>query len=106
MYVKIPKTKYSCQAIKTTQIVPMAFYKAMGATETRYSKTTDWTRARGVSLATQTGEYAYNGYYWTRSPDSERPSFVCYASYDGWLKHDYVHAAYMTYRPALTIKIS
>lgn len=82
------------------------FYKAMGATETRYSKTTDWTRARGVSLATQTGEYAYNGYYWTRSPDSERPSFVCYASYDGWLKHDYIHSDWQTYRPALTIKIS
>ena len=82
------------------------FYKAMGATETRYSKTTDWTRARGVSLATQTGEYAYNGYYWTRSPDSERPSFVCYASYDGWLKHDYIHSDWQTYRPALTIKIA
>ena len=82
------------------------FYKAKGATETRCSKATDWTRARGVSLATQTGEYAYNGYYWTRSPDSERPSFVCYAGYDGWLKHDYVHAEWMTYRPALTIKIS
>ena len=27
IYVKIPKTKYSCQAIKTTQIVPMAFIK-------------------------------------------------------------------------------
>lgn len=82
------------------------FYTAVGQTKTRYSKATDWTRARGVSLATQTGEYAYNGYYWTRSPDSERSSFVCYASYDGWLKHDYVHAEYITYRPALTIKIA
>lgn len=111
---KSDTNSYTCEDTQDKVFLPSykdyknssyGFYTANGLTETRYSKATDWTRARGVSLATQTGEYAYNGYYWTRSPDSERSSFVCYASYDGWLKHDYVHAEYITYRPALTIKI-
>ena len=82
------------------------FYSADGFHKSRYCKATDWTRARGLSLATQSGEYAYNGYYWTRSPDTNKTVYVCFINYDGYVKHDYIHAGWQTYRPAITIKIS
>ena len=37
---------------------------------TRYCKTTDWARAKGLSYS-HDSKYLYNGYYWTRSPYSD-----------------------------------
>ena len=33
-----------------------------------------------------------DGYYLTRSPDSNRTDFVNYIKYDGWLLSRYIHA--------------
>ena len=47
-----------------------------------------------------------DGYYLTRSPDSNRTDFVNYIKYDGWLLSRYIHAEQKGYRPAIIIKIS
>ena len=56
------------------------FSTSTGSTNTRYCKTTDWARARGAWYSTSSS-YLYNGYYWTRSPDSGYP-------YGAWLVRD------------------
>lgn len=79
------------------------------STDTRYCKTTDWARARGAFYYTDIGSYQYNGYYWTRSPDSGG-SYCAWDVYcDGELgfgSGSSVHDPNSSVRPAITIKIA
>ncbi len=49
----------------------------------RKCKTTDWSRARGAQIYSQSGEYANNSFYWTRSPSSDLASCAWGVMYNG-----------------------
>ena len=81
------------------------FSTSTGSTDTRYCKTTDWARARGAYLLSQTGTYAYNSYYWTRSPRKDGSKYAWIVSV---IDYDYsdVSDTTVSVRPALTINIA
>ena len=74
--------------------------------ESRCCRTTDWARARGAYLFSQTGAYAYNDYYWTRSPrpDGSHYAWIIYA--DGSLDYSDVIDTTVSVRPGLSITIA
>ena len=75
-------------------------------TKTRYCKTTDWAKARGAYYSTSSS-YLYNGFYWTRSPDSGNSYSAWYVYGIGSLNgYSNVDDTYYSVRPALTIKIA
>ncbi len=84
------------------------FATSKGTTDTRYCKTTDWARVRGVRLGSQTGTYANNGYYWTRSPSGDFSDDAWYVNYDGGFSYYYgqVHNTYLSVRPSLSLRIA
>lgn len=83
------------------------FSTSENSTNTRYCKTTDWARARGANYETDSGSDQYNGYYWTRSPDSEEdPDYVWIVFPDGYLTYNYVNNTDVSVRPALSITIA
>ena len=71
----------------------------------RYCKTTDWARARGAWYSTSSS-YLYNGFYWTRSPLSDRSNFAWYVDDDGGLDIYYVRGTDRSVRPSLSINIA
>lgn len=74
-------------------------------TDTRYCKTTDWARARGASCP-RSSSGLYNGFYWTRSPNSGFSSVVWRVDGHGRLNSGLVNCADYSVRPALSIKIA
>ncbi len=91
------------------------FYTSTDSTDTRYCKTTDWARARGAYLYSQTGDFANNGYYWTRSPvsNSHYSDFVWGVFFDGYINYgsdlddsSRVDHTRGSVRPSLSIKIA
>ena len=76
-----------------------------GAKDVRCSKTTDWARARGAYSRVSTDSYQNNGYYWTRSPDSESNFRACYVGYGGGFNKADTNLTYVSVRPAITIKL-
>ena len=83
------------------------FDTSTGSTDTRYCKTTDWARARG-SRYYLSSPYLYNGYYWTRSPNSDPfyNNIAWYVGNDGSLYGNNVSEADRSVRPGLSIKIA
>ena len=85
------------------------FSTSIARTDTRYCKTTDWARARGVKYDTNSS-YLYNGYYWTRSPRHDTSetgkTYVSRVDYDGYIFCDPSRVPHNGVRPALTIKIA
>lgn len=81
------------------------FSTSTGSTDTRYCKTTDWARARGALYSTSSS-YLYNGFYWTRSPNSDYSGYALSVDYDGYLDRSSVNYTCNSVRPALTIKIA
>lgn len=81
------------------------FPTSIDITSTRCCKTTDWARARGAFYSTSSS-YLYNGSYWTRSPLSDRSSYVWGYSYDGCLYEHFVIRTEFGIRPAITLKIA
>ena len=78
---------------------------------TRYCKTTDWARARGAAYSTKSSSYylfdtLYNGYYWTRSPISDKDGArgAWMVETDGTFLGIGVWASGYSVRPAMTIK--
>lgn len=69
----------------------------------RYCETTDWARAKGAELTSQTGDYANMGDYWTRSPYDHGDEVRC-ISYGGFFS-DTVRREHYCVRPALTLYI-
>jgi hypothetical protein len=82
------------------------FSTLVSQTDTRYCRTTDWVRARGAYLYSQTGTYANDGFYWTRSPRDDRSYYAWYVSYGGNLNSNRVDSTSRSVRPAITIKIA
>ncbi len=88
------------------------FAASRGSTDTRYCKTTDWARARGAYLYSQTGTYANNGYYWTRSPYSGYSDYAWYVDHNGNLANcyvdcgDYIPSTRNSVRPGLSLRIA
>ncbi|MDY6276202.1 MAG: DUF6273 domain-containing protein [Bacilli bacterium] len=83
------------------------FSTSIDSTNTRYCITTDWARAKGAFYSTHSS-YLYNGYYWTRSPDSGYSYYAWYVSVDGYLYCDRyrVNRTDFCVRPSLSIKIA
>ena len=81
------------------------FSTSTSSTDTRCCIPTDWARARGAYYNTSS-PYLYNGYYWTRSPNSDYSNNAWYVYRDGSLRSSNVHGTYFSMRPALTIKIA
>ncbi len=76
-------------------------------TSTRYCRTTDWARARGAYYYANSASYQCNGYYWTRSPDSDSyDNGACGVSPGGGIWGYGVNNTSLSVRPALTIKIA
>ena len=74
-------------------------------TDTRCCRTTDWARARGAWYSTSSS-YLYNGYYWTRSPDSDDDVRAWYVKSDGSLAPSDCYRETYSVRPAISIKIA
>lgn len=70
---------------------------------TSFCKTTDWARARGAFYSTYSSYYLYNGYYWTRSPNSD-PNETIGVCYNGFYSVSVISTSYSV-RPSLSIKI-
>ena len=72
----------------------------------RQCKTTDWARANGVLVSTDSS-YLYNGRYWTRSPYSSYSDYAWYVYYDGVLSdYCFVYDSGGAVRPSLRIKVA
>jgi len=80
------------------------FSSETGANDVRCSKTTDWARARGAYSRVSTDSFQNNGYYWTRSPDSESNFRACYVGYGGGFNKADTNLTYVSVRPAITIR--
>ncbi len=78
------------------------FLTSTGSTNTIYCKTTDYARARGAHYNTNSS-YQYNGWYWTRSPNSDYSNDAWVVGDDGYLNGDYVHYPDFSVRPALRL---
>lgn len=82
------------------------FSTSTGSTDTRYCKTTDWARARGAYLLSQTGTYAKHSYYWTRSPRPDGSKYAWIVDGNGSLDFSDVSDTTVSVRPGLSIKIA
>ncbi len=72
----------------------------------RRCKTTDWARASGAYYYTSSS-YLYNGWYWTRSPDSSSSGSAWLVNYGGDLSiFNLVCYSYASVRPSLRIKVA
>ena len=78
--------------------------KEFSTSTSRYCKTTDWARARGAYYDTSSS-YLYNGFYYTRSPNSYYPGYAGCVFSDGYLDCTRVNGASSSVRPAISIKI-
>ena len=76
-----------------------------GLSTTRQCKTTDWARANGAWCSTDSS-YLYNGWYWTRSPDSSDSLGALRVEPEGDFSSGYVDYSFHSVRPAITIKIA
>ncbi len=102
--------KYACE--NTEDKVFLLSYQELANSsyfatdEARECRTTDWARARGGYYATEE-DYAYNGMYWTRSPDHRSPNGIRYGNYDGSLSWPSGgDNTYRCVRPAITLTIA
>ena len=82
------------------------FSSSASSSNTRYCKTTDWARARGARLYSQSDVVANNGYYWTRSYNGGTSIYAWIVDYSGYLSTIYVNNSGYCARPAITICIS
>ena len=69
------------------------------------TKTTDWARANGAYYGTDS-PYLYNGWYWSRSPNSDYSHMVWGVSGGDGLYYGAVDISCFCARPAITIKVS
>ena len=82
------------------------FVSSTGASETRYSKTTDYARARGGLCVTDSGASYCNGTYWTRSPRNDNATCSWQISgSDGGIYNTTVTYANRGVRPAITLRL-
>ena len=85
------------------------FSTELEISDTRYCKTTDWARARGTFVYSQTTNkeiYMNNGCYWTRSPHSDSPDHCWVVSCGGSLADGlYVNTSEYSVRPAITVNL-
>ncbi len=79
------------------------FSTSTSSTTTRECKTTDYARANGIWYSTSS-LYYYNGWYWTRSPNSLYSNRAWNVNDDGSLDV-LVYGTDLGVRPAITIKI-
>ncbi len=105
---------YACANTKDKVFLPSykdyinnsyGFSTSTNSSNTRYCKTTDWTRARGGYYETDS-PHLYNGTYWTRSPYSDYSYRAWAVRYDGLLGDGYVSNREFSVRPALSVKIA
>lgn len=107
--------KYACENTEDKVFLPSyrdyrnssyGFFESSSDTVTRVCKTTDWARARGANCSTSSLSL-YNGYYWTRSPNTSSPCYVWYISYFGELiRTGIVIYIDVNVRPAIMLKIA
>ncbi len=71
----------------------------------RQCKVTDWVKANCAWYSTD-ASYSGNGYYWTRSPYSNRSNNAWNVFYDGYLNYNYVNYSDYCVRPSLQIKVA
>ena len=107
--------KYECANTEDKVFLPSykdyinssyGFSTSTGSTDTRYCKTTDWARARGAYLLSQTGTYAKHSYYWTRSPRPDGSHYAWIVDGNGYLDYSDVIDTTVSVRPGLSITIA
>ena len=75
------------------------------ASSKRYCITTDYARAKYAS-SNDIDDYLYNGYYWTRSPESEFCVGAWVIFYNGQVYSNPVNTTAYCVRPAITLSIA
>jgi hypothetical protein len=81
------------------------FSSSWSSSSTRCGALTDYARATGAWMSTDSSYYG-NGCWWSRSPDASYSNYARYVDYDGSLYNSYyVNYAYNGVRPSFTVSI-
>jgi len=80
------------------------FASSLGSSSTRCGVLTDYARATGALMSTDSSYYG-NGWWWSRSPYADYSDFASYVYNDGFLISNDVTRAFFGVRPSFTVSI-